>query len=193
MENRDKIWKSIPEEIKRILPETYKTLNPPVDVKDIEALEKQLGVRLPLAFKSYLNVFNGQTGQGEDFPLAGYNRFLPVKEIITLIRQQIEMFGDEEPVGFITENKVKPVLWDNLWVPFADFNSSARLILDLDAGKNGQDGQVILLYPGTDMESDDMVVASSFDDFGKELLRRLKNNEFKIEDDTIIFKDNWII
>jgi cell wall assembly regulator SMI1 len=85
-------------------------------------------------------------------------------------------------------------LWDNLWIPFAEFNASSRLILDLNAGKNGQNGQVILLYPGVDTESDEMVVAISFDNFGKEFLRRLKNNEFEIDDgNSIQFADRWIV
>ncbi len=193
MNSKNEIWKLISEEIKRISPKTYKTLNTPVDVKQVETLEKQLSIQLPLAFTSYLQTFNGQTTKGEDFPLVGYNRFLPLTEIIQVIKQQMELFGDEEPIGHITENKVKPVLWDNLWIPFADFESSSRLILDLNAGKNGQYGQVIFLYSGIDMESDEIVVASSFDNFGEELFRRLKNNEFEIDDNSILFNDDWII
>jgi cell wall assembly regulator SMI1 len=193
MERENKIWKLIAEEIKRILPKTYKTLNPPADTKQIEYFEKQLSVQLPLAFKSYLQVFNGQTKQGDDFSLVRYYRFLPLEKILELIKQQIFLFGDEEPIGHITENKVKPVLWDNLWIPFAEFNGTDRLILDLNAGKNGQNGQVILYYPGIDMESDEIVVAISFENFGEELLYRLKNNEFEIENNAIQFKDLWIV
>ena len=193
MGSEKEIWKLILKEIKRVLPKTYKTFNSSADIKQIENLEKQLSVELPAAFKAYLQVFNGQTKRGENFPLVGYNRFLPLKEITAIIKQQIELFGGEEPIGHITENKVKPVFWNNLWIPFAEFNASSRLILDLDAGKNGQNGQVILLYPGVDMESDEIVVALSFDNFGEEFLCRLKNNEFEIENDTIQFKDEWIV
>jgi cell wall assembly regulator SMI1 len=176
-----------------LLIKIYHTLNRPADTEQIENLEKQLQIELPLTFKSYLQFFNGQSKEGKKFPLVGYNRFLPLDEIIELIKQQIELFGDEEPIEHITENKVKPVFWDNLWIPFAEFNGTIRLILDLNAGKNGQHGQVILHYPGIDIEGDEIVAALSFNNFGKEVLHRLKNNEFEIEDEIIQFKDNWIV
>jgi cell wall assembly regulator SMI1 len=82
VEIENNIWKLISEEIQRISPKTYKTFNPPVKTKQIESFEKQLNVQLPREFQSYLQVFNGQTKRGEEYPLVGYNRFLPLKEIL---------------------------------------------------------------------------------------------------------------
>ena len=186
------IWKQILNEIKRISPDIYNTINKPAEIQQIMELNKFLGCNLPQSFIDFFLVFNGQSEKGIDFSLIGNNRFLPIAEIIKTIEQQDFLFGGEEPISHIKENKIKPVFWNNLWVPFADCEVNTRLILDLDAGKNGTNGQVIQLWSGIDYE-DDVVVSNSFEEFSKELLSRLKNNEFKLENDTIEFEDYWII
>ena len=187
------IWKQILEEIKQISPEIYKTVNKPATITEIKELDGMLPCHLPQSLVDFFLVFNGQSENGVDFPLIGYKRFLPIEEIIK-VRENLEfLFGDEEPIEHIKENKTKPVFWDNLWIPFAEYNGTDRLFLDLNPGKNGVYGQVITDYPGIDRESDKIVVASSFEHFSKECLRRLKNNEFKIENDTIQFADYWTV
>ena len=187
------IWTQILNEIKRISPDIYRTVNKPAKISEIKELDGMLPCNLPQSFVDYLLVFNGQSEKGIDFPLVGYKRFLPINEIIKVRENLHFLFGDEEPIKHITENKTKPVLWDNLWIPFAEYNGTDRLFLDLNPGKNGQHGQVILDYTGIDRESDEIVVALSFENFSKELLRRLLNNEFEIEDDTIQFTDYWTV
>jgi cell wall assembly regulator SMI1 len=185
------IWRGIADSIKRISPAIYRSLNPPAGIGAIDGLERKLGIRLPDSFKAYLKTFNGQKPDG--LPLCGFNRFLPADEIVSTALQQITLFGDESPVEFLKENKIRTVLWDEQWIPFADFESSNRLIMDLHAGQKGKDGQIIFLYPGVDTESDEVVVASSFRAFGKKLLQRLESSAYEIEDKRIMFTDDWII
>lgn len=195
MKSDNIVWESIADEIRQISPELHKTFNPPATTSDIDGFERQFNVRLPEAFRSYLRVFDGQTQEGENFPLIGYNRFLSIAEISRKLIRQIELLGDNPPLEQIAENKIRPVLWDKQWIPFAESDDSGWLILDFNAGKNGQNGQVVLLYPGVDMSSDEIVVSVSFGDFGREFLRRLKNNDFEIDedDDSIQFSDDWIV
>ncbi|MDR2638334.1 MAG: SMI1/KNR4 family protein, partial [Helicobacteraceae bacterium] len=167
------VWQKIAEIVKGVSPAIYGSFNPPVDSGAIDKFERKLGVQLPDSFKAYLRTFNGQKPRG--LPLCGYNRLLPINQIVQTRKMRIELFSDEPPIAFLEENKIQTTLWDKLWIPFADFEGSNSLVLDLHAGKNGKDGQIILLYSGIDMESDDVVIAPSFSAFGEEFLRRLEN------------------
>jgi cell wall assembly regulator SMI1 len=188
-------WERIAKEIERISPNAFAALNPPATDEKIASLENKLGVALPEEFKAYLSTFDGQNIDGEYFPLAGFYRFLDVDSIIKSIDEMQFLFSDEEPIGFLKENKIQPVIWDRLWVPIAEFNGSDRLVLDMHSGKNGQDGQLFRYWNGFDSESDEVVCANSFGEFSAELLRRLQNDLFKLEDDCIFFEDeegDWI-
>jgi len=183
-------WAGIIEKIEAISPAIYATLNPPASKNEIIALEETVGTALPDSFKDYLLTLNGQISDG--LPMLGYNRFLSIDEIIDLINAQRDTLGNGVLSEYYTENKVQPVLWDDLWIPFAELDAQ-MLILDLHAGKNGQDGQVLQLWPGCVLDADDIVCADSFEQFSEEVLRRLRNSEFNGEDDFISFNDDWII
>ena len=43
-----------------------------------------------------------------------------------------------------TEDKIKPFVWREHWIPFTEFEGCQYLILDCDPGKNGTYGQVFL-------------------------------------------------
>jgi len=187
------IWTQILNEIKRISPDIYETVNKPAKIREIMEFDGMLPCNLPQSFVDFLLVCNGQSEKGIGSPLIGYKRLLPINEIIKVRENLGFLFGNEEPIEHITENKTKPVIWDNLWIPFAEYNGTDRLFLDLNPGKNGQYGQVITDYPGIDRESDEIVVAITFENFSEELLRRLTNNEFEIENNTIQFDDYWTV
>jgi cell wall assembly regulator SMI1 len=185
-------WERIAKEIERISPNTFAALNPPATDEKITLLESKLGVVLPEEFKDYLSTFDGQNSDGEDFPLAGFYRFLDVDGMIRVIDEMSFLFSDEAPIGFLKENKIQPVIWDGLWVPIAEFNASEWLVLDMHAGKNGQDGQLFRYWSGFDSESDEVVCAESFGEFSAELLRRLQNDLFRLEDNCLFFEGDWI-
>lgn len=151
------------------------TLNPPASPDEIAFLEQRIAAPLPEAFKQYLAIANGQNDLGAEHALFEYNRFLPIDEIIETMDLMEDLFGDEEPVAHIAENRIQPVLWDRLWVPFAAFEGSPRLILDLHPGRNGVPGQILLHFPGVDLEADDTVIAPDFAEFSVGLLRDLSN------------------
>jgi cell wall assembly regulator SMI1 len=98
-----------------------------------------------------------------------------VAEIMALMTTMEDLFGDEGPIEHIAENKIQPVLWDRLWVPFSEFEGTPRLILDLHPGRRGLPGQIFQSFPGVDLEDDATVIAPNFDAFSADLLRTLKN------------------
>lgn len=184
------VWAEIAQELKKNSSAIYATLNPPATKDEIIALQKTVGKALPESFKDYLLTFNGQNS--DNLPMLGYNRFLCVDEIIHLIQAQRDTLDSGILSEYYIENKVKPVLWDDLWVPFSKLDAQ-MLIIDLHPGKNGQNGQVFQHWPGCVLDADDIVCADSFEQFSKEILKRLYSNEFKGDDDFITFNDDWII
>lgn len=184
------IWQAIKAEIKQISPEIYGSLNKPASQSEIILLEKTLNIELPQSFKDYLSVCNGQNHHQLVY-LIGYNPFLPIAEIISDWEMMNDFFLEEEPIDFISENKVKPLIWSNQWIPFSNFEGANRLIIDLNSGKNGIDGQVIELTTGCDLERDEIVISNSFEAFGLKVLKTLKDRDFVIEDGVLECK--WLI
>ena len=167
------MWTSIIERISAVSPALYATLNPAADLDEVSALERRVGATLPEAFKDYLATANGQNDLGVEHGLHEMHRFLSAQEIASMMDLMDSLFGDEGPIEHIAENKVQPALWEKLWVPFAEFDGSPRLILDLHPGIHGAAGQILLWFPGVDLEADDIVIAGDFAEFSAALLRDL--------------------
>ncbi|MDO5105243.1 SMI1/KNR4 family protein [Capnocytophaga sp.] len=184
--NTNTIWQKIIAIIKDINPKAYQSLNPPATDAEIERLEREVGVPLPESFKAYLKVCNGQQHNDYEYLLLGYNAFLSVDEMIASRQLQLDLFADEEPIDHLAENKIKPVIWDKNWLPFANYEGSSMLILDFNAGKNGKNGQVFTHFPGADFEADEVVIADSFAEFSQKVLTSLQEKNYEILDDVII-------
>jgi cell wall assembly regulator SMI1 len=180
------MWTEIVKQVVALSPGVLAGVNPPAAPGAIDALERRIGAPLPDGFKQYLAVMDGQNDVGRDHPLVGYNRFLPIADIIETMDMSRFHFGDEDRIGWMTENKIQPVMWDSRWVPFSDFQGSPRLILDLHPGRNGTYGQVWQDWPGRDREDDGTVIATSFGAFSAELLRRLTTGSVTVDDDGIL-------
>jgi cell wall assembly regulator SMI1 len=156
-------------------PDVATSVNPPAGSDAIDALERRVGAALPSSFKEYLATMDGQNDRGNLSWIAEFNRLLPVAEIMQLMMVMEELFGDEGPIEHIKENKIQPVLWDRQWVPFSEFEGTPRLILDLHPGRRGLPGQIVLSFPGVDLEDDATVIAPSFAAFSADLLQTLKS------------------
>ncbi|MCK0203182.1 SMI1/KNR4 family protein [Ornithobacterium rhinotracheale] len=190
MINSREIWEHILKELGTISPKIYNSFNKGANEQEIVYLESALKTTLPDDFKSYLSVCNGQKCKDYEHPFLGYNCLLSIDEMISTWQMMNDLFAEEEPIEHIKENKIKPVYWNQLWIPFSDYEASSRLILDLDPGVNGNYGQVYTLYSGLDSESDEAVVAQSFKEFSTKVLQTLKNREFSLEDD--ILEVSWL-
>lgn len=120
--------------------------------------------------KDYLAAVNGQNGLCVEHGLHEMHRFLSAQDIASMMDLMDSLFGDEGALEHISENKVQPVIWDKLWVPFAEFDGGPRLVLDLHPG-NRAAGQILLWFPGVDLEADDLVIAGDFAAFSAALLQ----------------------
>ena len=186
-------WTNIRKNLIDISPKIAKSFNKPATQKEIEQLEATIGEKLPTSFVEYLTTFDGQNHNDFEISFIGANSLLTIKEILEVWTMQVELFADEPEIE-ITENKVKPKIWDKKWIPFSDFMANQRLVIDLNPGKNGTYGQILQLWAGQDLEDDEVVVANSFDEFTKHILEDLKSKNFQITDENIIeVNDEWII
>ena len=192
------IWHEILEQIKMISGNIYSSINAPADFSEIQLLERTVGVELPKAFCEYLSTLNGQKNTEEstrnrnaEIPLLGFHTFLSIAGIIENRSMMNNIFAtDTEPRKWVTEDKIKPFVWREHWIPFTEFEGCQYLILDCDPGKNGTYGQVFLWHGGMDYTE---VIANTFEEFSKGLLYRLSAKKFEItEFGTIEFEDYYI-
>ncbi|MFK8302260.1 SMI1/KNR4 family protein [Capnocytophaga stomatis] len=176
------IWQKIREELEKMNPKVGKSFNPPAEEEKIHQLEAIIEQKLPEDFKNYLRTFNGQNHQWDETLFVGYNALLSVDEIIS----DYEMaFEDEEVIDWLTPNKIQPSIWNKGWIPFANFNGTQRIFIDLNPACNGVYGQIIQLWSGIDMESDEVVIANSFYEFSEKVLQSLQEKSYNLEDDVI--------
>lgn len=187
------VWNNIRKELSAQALITAESLNSQADVNEIRELERITEYKLPTSFIDYLNTFNGQTHNNYEITFIGYNCLLPIREIIEEWKMLVQLFEDEPTIDFIKENKVQPKCWDKGWIPFACFEADTRLVLDMNPGKNGIEGQILQIWGGQDLESDEVVITDSFEEFSQKILEELKSKAFQIEDGVIILNEGWLI
>ncbi|WP_289136953.1 SMI1/KNR4 family protein [uncultured Brevibacillus sp.] len=181
------VWDNILKQIQTISQPIFSTVNPPATEDEITLLENTLAVQLPMCFRNYLSMFNGQQ---EQEPFIGYNSFLSIPAIIETWSMMNDLFEDEEQVDWIDEDRIKPLIWSKKWIPFTDFEGSTHLILDLDPGKNGVSGQIFKYHSGMSYQK---VIANSFEEFSNEILKRLQANRITYTDGVITFEDLYFV
>ncbi|EAD2030477.1 hypothetical protein Y843_04820 [Listeria monocytogenes] len=185
------VWEKILQEVEKALNDRPLYINQPAKNNDIIFLEQALNCPIPDAFKEYLLTFNGQTNWNtqQSTPLLGFNYFLSSHNIIETWSTMNVLFTEEEPIKWVTENKIKPLVWSNKWIPFTDFEAQQKLILDLDPGKNGQFGQIFSYHSGMDYQE---IVADSFEEFSRSILKKLQKNDYTIDNHIIQFNNYYI-
>lgn len=177
------IWQQIHHELSMISPEIGASFNNGATEAQLIELEKMIGQTLPEDFKDYLRLFNGQNNQ--DILFVGYNSLLSIEKIITFYQMKMDLFADEPPIDWITVNKIQPMIWDKGWLPFADFEASNQLVLDLNPAQSGTFGQIISMSSGIDYQSDEIVVATDFREFSEKILALLKAKNFILQEGII--------
>lgn len=177
------IWQQIHHELSIISPEIGASFNHGATEAQLIELEKMIGQTLPEDFKDYLRLFNGQNNQ--DILFVGYNSLLSIEKIIAFYQMKMDLFADEPPIDWITVNKIQPMIWDKGWLPFADFEASNQLVLDLNPAQSGTFGQIISMSSGIDYQSDEIVVATDFREFSEQILALLKAKNFILQEGII--------
>ena len=186
MNNNTKyLWQKIQQSLLAIAPSIGRSFQKPAQEAQIKALEDTIAQPLPESFKEYLSIFNGQEQSDSPHYFMGYNLLLPIDEIIETYQMQVEDFEGESIADDINSNKIQPVLWDKGWVPFTDFEATTRICIDLNPATNGVKGQVIMLYPGIDYQSDEVVLANSFEEFTQKIWNILDAKDYSFEEGII--------
>ena len=162
--NTPSLWQKIQQSLLAIVPSIGESFQKPAEESQIKALEDVIAQSLPESFKEYLRTFNGQEQSDSPNYFMGYNLLLPTDEIIETYQMLVEDFEGESIADELNPNKIQPVLWDKGWIPFTDFEATTRICIDLNPATNGVKGQVIMLYPGIDYQSDEVVLANSFEE-----------------------------
>ena len=166
-------------------PSIGKSFQKPAEEAQIKALEDVITQPLPESFKEYLCTFNGQDQNDSPNYFMGYNLLLSIDEIIETYQMQVEDFEGESIADDINPNKIQPVLWDKGWIPFTDFEATTRICIDLNPATNGVKGQVIMLYPEIDYQSDEVVLANSFEEFTQKIWNILDSKDYSFEEGII--------
>ena len=183
--NKASLWKKIQQSLLVIAPSIGESFQKPAEEIQIKALEDAVAQPLPESFKEYLRTFNGQAQSDSPHYFMGYNLLLPTDEIIETYRMLVEDFEGESIADELNPNKIQPVLWDKGWIPFTDFEATTRICIDLNPATNGVKGQVIMLYPGIDYQSDEVVLANSFEEFTQKIWNILDAKDYSFEEGII--------
>ena len=183
--NTQSLWQKIQQSLLAIVPSIGESFQKPAEESQIKALEDAVAQPLPESFKEYLRTFNGQAQSDSPNYFMGYNLLLPTDEIIETYRMLVEDFERESIADELNPNKIQPVLWDKGWIPFTDFEATTRICIDLNPATNGVKGQVIMLYPGIDYQSDEVVLANSFEEFTQKIWNILDAKDYSFEEGII--------
>ena len=183
--NTPSLWQKIQQSLLAIVPSIGESFQKPAEESQIKALEDAVAQPLPESFKEYLRTFNGQAQSDSPHYFMGYNLLLPTDEIIETYRMLVEDFERESIADELNPNKIQPVLWDKGWIPFTDFEATTRICIDLNPATNGVKGQVIMLYPGIDYQSDEVVLANSFEEFTQKIWNILDAKDYSFEEGII--------
>ena len=179
------LWQKIQQSLLAIAPSIGESFQKPAQENQIKALEDVVAQPLPESFKEYLRTFNGQTQSDSPHYFMGYNLLLPTDEIIETYQMLVEDFEGESIADELNPNKIQPVLWNKGWIPFTDFEATTRICIDLNPAGNGVKGQVIMLYPGIDYQSDEVVLANSFEEFTQKIWNILDAKDYSFEEGII--------
>ena len=183
--NTQSLWQEIQQSLLVIAPSIGESFQKPAEESQIKALEDAVAQPLPESFKEYLRTFNGQAQSDSPHYFMGYNLLLPTDEIIETYQMLVEDFEGESIADELNPNKIQPVLWDKGWVPFTDFEATTRICIDLNPATNGVKGQVIMLYPGIDCQSDEVILANSFEEFTQKIWNILDAKDYSFEEGII--------
>jgi cell wall assembly regulator SMI1 len=154
-------------------------LNPGADDEALEALEENLQVRLPDAYKTLLRWHDGQVGDAAG--LFGNWFFLPSEEVIqehenwkTLVDKGLleDKEGEARPEG-----PVRPIWWHQRWVPFTSDGDGNNHCLDMAPADNGHQGQIITVWHEHGARP---FVASSLEAWLEEILQQLASGGYQL-------------
>jgi cell wall assembly regulator SMI1 len=179
----DDAWDRIEYWLAEHLPETRKALNPPAKAREIEALERAIGNKLPESVKNSYRRHNGHkdVSAGMFFGLP----LLPLDGIYTQWNSwsgyddsKETKYNFDDGVSCFPLDYVQPVYFSRNWIPFSDDAGGNHLAIDLWPGEKGTIGQIIVC--GRD-DTFHPVLALDFAQFLADVAEEMELGNAKIE------------
>lgn len=152
---------------------------PGADEEALEALEEQVGARLPPDYKQLLAWHNGQNdtsaGLFGNWSLLGIEDITNEWELWKSIHDKGHL--DDEAAELRAPTGVKATWWHPRWIPISSDGMGNNHCLDLAPEDGGQSGQIIVLwhdYPGRQL------LAPSLSAWIESILDRLENGRYAL-------------
>ncbi len=182
MRDIENLWSRLETWADANAPDLLSDLNPGATADQVQALESELGLTLPDAFKASLTVHNGENDGWPCKVFVGCGAYLSTLRIVEEWRQR-KQFGEdieEDPDELIqldvitVDGPVRPKMFLTSWVPFLECNGDVFWAMDFSPAAGGTEGQIIEV----DWESRSWkVVADSFADFLENFVTALERGE----------------
>jgi len=155
-----KIWSKVENELATKAKAIVESLNPPAEEAEIEALEEHIGQELPVDYRDFLFVHNGQSQESNP---GFYDMFsiMPL-EMVQESWDELESLRDD-----VGEEDSCP----GDWMPFAEDSSGDLLCVELESGAVSKFA--------TDDENEE--VADSFESWLSEMYATLNSGEFSFD------------
>lgn len=177
------------------VPALHASLRPPASGDDLAAAESRVGLRFPEEVRRAYLRHNGSapstTSQANQgllfFPFnwwASLDQLVAEWETRRSVAEQLRAEDPElfpEPRDSWRGLKVKPLWWNERWLPIGLSGTATCVCVDLDPGPAGDVGQIIV-DQGT---QEAQVIASSLDEYLGKICRCL-------EDNSLEYRGGWI-
>lgn len=169
-------WATIEEWLGEHHPSVLESFRPPAGAAAIAASERALGVSLPLEYKEFLMLHDGQEDLG---PMVALCALLPVAKLASERDRLAKLLGQGVFDDGSVDDGIARVGWHAGWLPIGRFQRDV-LVLDLAPADGGTKGQIFTAFVDDDART---IVASSFADLLSRYFRELQDGTIDLEDD----------
>ena len=155
-----KIWSKVENELATKAKAILESLNPPAEEGEIEALEEHVGQELPVDFRDFVFLHNGQSQESNP----GFFDMFSLMSLDLIQESWDELEGLRDDVG---EDDSCP----GDWLPFAEDSGGDLLCVELESGA------ISKFVSGEDNEE----VADSFESWLSDMYATLNSGEFSFD------------
>lgn len=168
-------------------PAVLSTLNNGAEPSDIKQLEALIGTHMPIDFKEFYSIHNGQSFT--HLRLFDGDILLSIMDIINEwvvwknVLPRIEEDWQKQvglPVKSNPDPGIKDDWWNLLWIPITADGCGDNYCIDLDPTKEGLTGQIIRMRHDDPQRE---LISSSFREWIDDYVADLENNVYEASDD----------
>lgn len=168
-------WKRIKAWLQVNAPQLLEHLNPGATKADFIAVETAIGKRLPLAFKNFYKIHNGQS-EGSD-GLIDTDELLSTTRMVQEWTTWKELLDEGTFKDFEAQPDpgIKNTWFNQYWLPITYDGAGNHYCMDLDPAEGGKVSQIIT------MDHEDgrrKLLAPTFKAFIKEYVMKLESGEY---------------